>query len=206
MPRFPTKEADITNLARQMIAGYKSHPADFPSISSWFALSLKHSIYRSAKREQNEAYGQLHLASRIKNASLKKLTETMKACLKKSEVDVASDPAKLTLIGWESTKMPQPIEGSGQPNNLRLVNRGRGNVTLEWDSPASGGAIRNYIIQRRCQQETDGKFGPWKLTATALQNHITLTNQPQKSTLEYRVKAVNINGESIPSNTIAVVL
>ena len=33
-----------------------------------------------------------------------------------------------------------------------------------------------------------------------------LTNQPRGPQLEYRVKAVNVGGESIPSNTVAVVL
>ena len=41
---------------------------------------------------------------------------------------------------------------------------------------------------------------------TAVITEATLTGQPRGPQLEYRIKAVNIGGESIPSNTVAVVL
>jgi hypothetical protein len=204
MPLFPKKETAITVLVRQMIAGYHKHAVDFPRISQG-RLITRYLNYRTAKREQDTAFGQSHLTSEIKNASLKRLTEVMKACLRKSEVDVAENPEKLALIGWGPLKVPQLIEKPGQPDNLFSVNQGWNKVSLQWDSPAGGGAVRNYIIERRCQK-VDGKFDSWKLIATAIQNRITLINQPQKSILEYRVKAVNISGESMPSNTIVVVL
>jgi hypothetical protein len=37
-------------------------------------------------------------------------------------------------------------------------------------------------------------------------NEAKLTNQPKGAKLEYRVKAINSSGESMPSNTISVVL
>ena len=40
----------------------------------------------------------------------------------------------------------------------------------------------------------------------AIESETSLTNQPRGPQLEYRVKAINVGGESIPSNTVAVVL
>jgi hypothetical protein len=205
MPHFPKKEAAITALARQMIAGFWAHPGDFPNISIG-ELNARLNHYLIRRKSWSQAVAKRKLATEIKQASFKRLKEIMKNCLKKSEVDVAGSPDKLAEIGWGPLKIPQSIEKPGQPDNLRSVNLGRDKVTLKWDSPANGGAVRNYIIQWRCQQKADGKFDSWKLTATAFQNYVTLTNQSQKSTLEYRVKAVNISGESISSNTITVVL
>jgi hypothetical protein len=205
MPKFPTKEADILALVTQMIAGKQAHPTDFPHLTGP-TLTVHRNNYIAARDAQTNAYAAAQLATKEKLAALKSLEEVMKNKLKQTEVDVAGDPEKLGYLGWGPKVVPQPADSPGQPNNLRSINQGRVSVTLEWDSPTCGGTVRNYIIQRRCQQTTDGEFGPWKLIATALQNRITLTNQPQKSTLEYRVKAVNTSGESMPSNVIAVVL
>ncbi len=205
MPRFPKKEAEIEALAKQMIAGYQKYPADFPSIV-WPMLNVQELFYVSAKENQREKYAKAKLATQNKAAGFALLKETMKNCLRKSEVDVANDPAKLALIGWGSPKLPQSVEKPGQPNNLYSANQGKGSITLKWDGPTEGGGIRNYIIQRRCQQKDSGKFDSWKLIASAFENEIFLTNQPQRNSLEYRVKAVNISGESLPSNIVAAVL
>ena len=206
MPKFPTRQADILALASQMLAGYQSHAADFPSIG-WFALNLRRIRYRNTKKIQGDAFSQSYLASRTKNISLKKLIETMKACLRKSEVDVANNPEKLALISWGPKSAPQPIASPGQPTNLHPVAEGQGMLWLAWDSPAtdSGGPVRNYIIERR-EQPTGGEFGAWNIVGTALNNEINLTDQPRGIQLEYRVKAINTSGESMPSNTVPVVL
>jgi len=41
---------------------------------------------------------------------------------------------------------------------------------------------------------------------TQPQNPKALMNQPRGQQLKYRVKAVNLGGESIPPNTVALVL
>ena len=117
----------------------------------------------------------------------------------------AYTPEKLEYIGWGSPKVPQSIEEPGQPNNLHSISQGQGNLTLKWDRPTCGGTIRNYIIQRRDKIE-NGTFGSWRLVGTALNTTICLTCQRQAVQLEYHVKAVNKADESIPSNTVAVVL
>ena len=130
----------------------------------------------------------------------------MKNDLKVSEVDTVDDPAKLAEIGWGPRQQPQPIEAPGQPTNLHPTAEGPGDIWLEWDKPATGGIVRNYVIERRQQPQGGGNFGLWEVVGTSLNNQINMQEQPRGIQMEYRVKAVNITDESTPSNTSAVVL
>ena len=187
MPKFPKREADILALANAMLAGYAAHSVDFPSHIGPPVLAMKRFVYISAK--------------------LAALVEKMKAELKKSEVDVGSDSEKLEYIGWGPKASPTPADPPGQPRNLEVVIQEAGTVLLDWKSPArgSGGNVRTYVIKRR-QQPEGGEFGKWQQAGVALETEATLVNQPRGLQLEYRVKAINNGGESIPSNTVAVVL
>jgi hypothetical protein len=129
----------------------------------------------------------------------------MKNDLKLSEVDVAADPEKLTEIGWGPRQDPQPIIAPGSPTELHPIAEGQGTIMLAWDKPADGGPVRNYIIERRDQQQ-DGTFGPWSLCSTTYNCEIDLTDQPINVRLEYRIKASNAAGESMPSNSVSVTL
>ncbi|MHC4692065.1 MAG: fibronectin type III domain-containing protein [Planctomycetota bacterium] len=207
MPTLTSKEADILALARQMIAGYQSHPADFPS-SNWVLLNVKRIIYANARKAQIDARSQLKLATENKNASLNALRLQMKNCLKKSHVDASSDPYKLGYIGWGPKAPPVPVNPPGQPRNLTALNQGPDSVALDWKPPApgSGGPVRTYVIEQRNQPQGGGDFGDWQPVDTALETKALLTGQQRSIQLEYRVKAINTGGESPPSNTAAVVL
>jgi len=211
MAQFPNAEADIVALASAMIAGYTAHPADFPSmdpLTDLVALQAALDGYQTDRQSQIDARAQAKLATVTKGTKLDDLTELMKNDLKLSEVDVADDPEKLTQIGWGPRQDPQPVEAPGQPANLHPVAEGQGMLWLAWDSPAtdSGGPVRNYIIERREQPAGGGEFGVWDIVGTALNNEINLLEQPRGIQMEYRVKAANVGGESMPSNTAAVVL
>jgi len=205
MPTLPSKEADILALARQMVAGYQSHAADFPSING-ILLNIICNFYANTRKDQIDARSRLLLATDNKNASFDTLRELMKNCLKKSQVDVAGDPDKLQYIGWGPKAMPQPADPPSQPINLRPASEGPGTIRLIWDRPAGEQPIRNYVVEKRIYLEDKGWFGPWQIAGTSLDNEINLKNQPTGVQLEYRVKAVNTGGESPPSNTVAVVL
>ncbi len=207
MPTLPSKEADILALARQMLAGYQSHPADFPSINPMF-LNMKCFLYATVRKGQLEAHSQLLLATDNKNASLDTLRELMKNCLKKSQVDAAGDPDKLGYIGWGPKALPVSVDPPGQPRNLAALNQGPNSVTLEWKPPApgSGGPVRTYVIEKRNQPQGGGDFSNWQPVDTALETEALLTGQQRGVQLEYRIKAINTGGESPPSNTAAVVL
>lgn len=209
MPKFPRTEAEVVALAEAMIAGYTAHPTDFPSIdplTDLVALQTALSGYQTDKQGQIDAHAQAQLATVTKGTKLDDLVELMKNDLKLSEVDVADDPEKLAQIGWGPRQQPQPVEAPGQPTNLHPVAEGQGMLWLAWDRPDSGGPIRNYIVERREQPAGGGEFGMWNIVGTALNNEISLTDQPRGIQMEYKVKAVNAGGESVPSNTSAVVL
>ncbi len=204
MPKFPAKELSIKTLALEMLYGYFSHPGDFPSIDI-VEIADAVNLYLFDRNAQDQARAAAKLATEAKNASSKVLAESMKNCLKKSQVDAADSPEKLALIGWGPKAVAQMIEAPSAPVGLRAAGQGKGTIRLLWKNPSGGGAVRNYIIQRR-EQLTEGDFSSWSIVASALETEIDLTNQPQGMELEYRIKAVNTGGQSTPSNTAAVVL
>ena len=207
MPKFPKREADIKALSIAMMYGYWNHAADFPS-ADFSALLTAHNNYHTARDAQTVALAAAQVATEQKDAKLTALVELMKDELKKSEVDVGADSEKLEYIGWGPKAPPSPADRPGQPRNLDTVMQGAGTVLLDWKAPArgSGGTVRTYVIERRDQPEGGGEFGKWRQTGIALESESTLMNQPRGVQLEYRVKAINTGGESLPSNTVAAVL
>ncbi|MCP4709699.1 MAG: fibronectin type III domain-containing protein [Planctomycetes bacterium] len=206
MPKFPTSEAEVTALAETMVAGYTAHALDFPSVTV-ADLQTALDTYQTDRQSQANAKAQAQIATEAKTTKLGDLVAVMKNDLKLSEVDVAADPEKLTQIGWGPKAQPTPIEAPGAPTELTPSFEGAGTLQLKWDKPAtgSGGAVRNYLIQRRDHDET-GQFGNWQLLDFAYDTEMTLTDQPRSVQMEYRVKASNAAGESLPSNTTPVVL
>ena len=89
----------------------------------------------------------------------------------------------------------------------KVLTQGAGAVMLDWKAPArgSGGSVRTYVIERREQTE-GGEFGDWRQVGIALETQALIMNQPRGVQLEYRIKAINTAGESLPSNTAVVVL
>jgi hypothetical protein len=209
MPTFPKNETEVVTLANSMVAGYTANPADFPSIDPLVELAALQAAltgFQGDKIAQEAAQSQSQIATVTKATALDALAELMKNDLKLSEVDTAADPTRLTEIGWGPRQQPQPVVAPGQSIDLHSRAEGQGTLWLEWDRPASGGPVRNYIIERRQQPEGGGEFGEWEIVGTSLNNDINLIAQPRGIQMEYWVKAVNTGGESMPSNTSAVVL
>ena len=204
MPKFPTKESDIIGLADLMYAGYLAHPTDFPSINRTALLAARGS-FRLKLKAQTDAMAQSQLATEAKNDSLNTLKEEMINCLKKSEVDVADSPGKLTEIGWGPKTAPQSTEPPGEPKNLIVTEEGRTSLQLRWDRPQPEGFIRNYIIERR-QLAGDGSLSNWTVIGTALDTQTNLAGQMRGIHLEYRVRAANNAGTGPFSNTVSIVL
>ena len=207
MAQFPDAEADILVLVNSMVAGYAAHAADFPS-SDAVSLTAALGTYNTAKIAQVDALAVAQVATEAKNVELNALEELMRDELKKSEVDVGSDSEKLEYIGWGPKAQPTSAVPPGQPRNLDPVIQGPGTLFLDWKSAArgSGGTVRTYVIERRAEPAGGGEFGEWAQVGIALETETTLIDQPRGVQLEYRVKGVNSGGESVPSNTAAVVL
>lgn len=208
MATFPRREADIVQLARTMIIGISQNPAVFPSCSS-MPIQSTLSLYETQKQTEDTAHAAAKIATEAKNDALTGLVDVMMAQRGRAEVDCASDPEKLALIGDAPAPHPKPEPVPGQPRLLEAANQGPGDVTLDWKSPGRApgfGVVRSYIVQRRDAATGGGPFGPWTLVATVYQHEAVLTDQPRGIQLEYRVIATNIHGESAPSNSVAVVL
>jgi hypothetical protein len=204
MPKFPKTEAEVVALAETMVAGLTAHGADFPSVTV-ASLSTALANYKNQRQTQENAKSQAQIATVTKDDKLDILVELMRNDLKLSEVDVATDPEKLTEIGWGPRSEPQPIIAPDSPTELHPIAEGQGTIWLKWEKPSNGGPVRNYIIERR-QQAQGSEFGAWMLANTTYNCEINLTEQPVNVRLEYRVKAANAAGESMPSNSVSVVL
>jgi hypothetical protein len=206
MPKFPKTEAEVVALAETMVAGYTAHAADFPSVTV-ATLTTVLNTYKTNRQSQENAKSQAQIATVTKDEKLDALVELMKNDLKLSEVDVVADPEKLYEIGWGPRQDPQPIQTPGSPTDLHPIAEGQGTILIKWEKPPTDASrpVRNYIIERREQQE-DGSFGAWTLVQTTYDCEINLTEQPVEVRVEYRVKASNEAGESMPSNTVSVVL
>ncbi len=207
MAQFPKAEADIVALANAMVAGYGAHAADFPSADA-LGLTTVLTGYSTAKTAQIDALAAAQVATEAKNLTVDSLEDKMRDELKKSEVDVGVDSEKLEYIGWGPKAPPTAAVTPGQPRNLDPVVQGSGTLFLDWKAPArgSGGTVRTYVIERREQPAGGGEFGSWAQAAIALESETTLMTQPRGPQWEYRVTAINTGGESVPSNTVAVVL
>lgn len=206
MPTFPKREADAVALANAMIAGFQQNPTVFPHADVPGMQALR-TAYDTKKSEQLDAEAKAQLITEAKDQALAALEDLMKNQLRQSEVDTSDDPVKLAMIGWGPKAPAQPSNPPGQPRNLDPVIQGPGTLFLDWKAPAPspGGRVRTYLIERR-EQATGGSFNEWHQVGIALDSELTLTEQPRNIQLEYRIIAVNNGGNSVPSNTAAVVL
>ena len=214
MATYPRTQSEISALVESMIAGYGEHPGDFPS-ADVAALQTARNQYHTANEALADVQAAAKLAAEAKAEKLEQLQAVTRAELKKSQVDTIDQPQKLAFIGWSPKADPQSMQAPSAPGNLKITAQGiigeqkKGLLGLQWKKSAFKRArfVRYYNIQRRqmAKQETEPN-GRWQHIATALDNKISLTEEPTGIRLEYRVKAVNKGGESMPSNTIAVIL
>jgi len=130
----------------------------------------------------------------------------MKRQIKQGAVDTSNNPEEIVFMGWGLKRDPQTIDIPAQPGELKITAQGNnGLLCLVWRKGKAGGPVRCFTIERRVRP-TGGQFGDWLLTATSLNNEAKLLKQPIGVQLEYKIRAINSSGESMPSNTVAVVL
>lgn len=205
MAQIPRTQADISFLADSMIAGFTAHPADFPhaDISS---LQNAKDAFLQASNNLTDAESAAAIAAEQKQEKLQQLETAIKKNIKMASVDCSGNPEKLVEIGWSTRRDAQPIAPPAQPTCLKIIAQTEDTLFLSWKKPPrnAGGPARFYSIEKR--QFIGDDWSDWTLAANALNNEAKLTNQPTGCKLEYRVKAVNSSGQSMPSNTISVVL
>ena len=202
MARFPRTEAQTKALAQSMVTGLTANPADFPSppVDPVDLQALLDSLI-TLTDDQVAAMAIAEQATETKAAGLEELVTAMKADLRYAEDAVNYDDAKLTALGWGGRAAATALEVPGQPRSLEAPNQGEGWVFLDWKKPADGGKVAAYKIERRERTASD-----WTLVSMAVESEATLNNQERGKDWEYRVIATNKTGESVPSNTVAVVL
>ena len=202
MARFPRTEAQIKALAQSMAAGLTANVADFPAppVTPIELQALLDSLI-TLTDEQVAAMAAAEQATETKAAGLEEMITAMKSDLRYAEDAVNYDDAKLTALGWGGRAAGTALEVPGQARSLEAPSQGEGWVFLDWKKPADGGTVAAYKIERR-----ERPTGDWVLANMAIESEATLNNQERGKDWEYRVIATNKAGESIPSNTVAVVL
>ena len=202
MARFPDREAEIKELAQNIVTGLVANVGDFPTppVASLDLQALLDSLITLCD-EQVAAQATAEQATVTKKAGLEELVTAMRADLRYAEDAVNYDDAKLSAIGWGGKAAPTALEVPGQPRALEAPRQGEGWVFLDWKKPADGGAVAAYKIERR-----ERPAGDWTLLSMAIDSETTLINQERGKEWEYRVIATNKAGESVPSNTVGAVL
>ncbi len=206
MAQFPIAEADVAELARELIAGLTAHPTDFPSADPAGVAAAK-TAYEAARGTQVEAAGACRLATDAKNDALANLIKAVKTQIRRSQTDAVDEPVKLELIGWGPRRDARPVEKPAGPGSLKITAQEQDTISLRWKKPSGiGGKVRSYIIERRVQPPGGGEFGDWMMVDTVLNKQAILLGQPRGIQLEFRVKAGNLGGLSPASNVVAAVL
>ena len=204
--RYPRQQAEVVSLVDSMISGISEHSSIFTHCNA-AALQTARNEYALADAALTDAESAMALAAERKLEKFNKLQQEMKKQIKLGVVDTVDNPVQLGLIGWGTKRAPQQIDIPGSPTNLKITAQGdNGLLCLVWEKGRNnGGPVRCYTIERR-QCNGSNPYGDWMLAATALNNEHKLTKQPIGCKLEYRVKAINSSGESMPTNTVSVVL
>ncbi len=199
--RFPTTEAELRALAQNIITGLANNP-NFPSppVSPAELQSQLNEMIQNSDA-QVAAQAAAKQATDTKQASVDRLTGSMKSALRYAEDTAQGDDSLLAQLGWGGRAVPRPLQVPGQPRLLEILQQGAGWLMLDWKKPADGGAAATYKVERRGRAE-----GDWKLAGISVETEVTLNNQERGKELEYRVIAINKAGEGAPSNIVTAVL
>jgi len=202
MAQFPNTEAEVAQLARTMIGGFKSQTDELPSppvTPNQLEASLE--AYRSSRNRAKETSAAARRATADKREALKKLVADMKTNLRYAENTCGSDHATLKTLGWGVRRPKKPMEGPGQAESLRIVKEGAGWIELKWKKPSNGGEIRAYRIER-CKLGNE----IWEIAGMSTATHAKLENQERGVQWMYRVIAVNAVGDGQESAIAEAVL
>jgi hypothetical protein len=201
--RYPRQQAEVVGLVDNMINGITENPQIFSHCDS-VSLQNARSEYALADAALADAESKAAIAAAAKLEKFNKLQQEMKKQIKLGIVDTVDNPIQLGLIGWGTNCAPHQIEIPGSPGNLRIAAQGNdGLLCFTWDKSRSGGPVRNFIVERK---QFNGNWSEWQLAGTSYNNEIKLIKQPIGIKLEYQVRASNTSGQTMPTNTVAVVL
>nr|VFJ94075.1 MAG: Fibronectin type III domain-containing protein [Candidatus Kentron sp. LFY] len=202
--KFPRKEADILNLAQEMLAGFNAHADIYPApLFGTADLEAAMAAHTAAKNAELTARSAWEKTVADKNEALQTIVEGMKRDIRYAENLVDFDDAQLRLIGWGGRKPKQSLMPPGQVRSLEIAAQGEGWITLDWKAPNEGGRVAAYRIERQDPHvdETD-----WEEVGTTTGFETTITRQERGKRLEFRVLAFNKAGTGEASNTAVATL
>jgi hypothetical protein len=205
MARFPTKEAEIAELAERLYRGLLDNNAIFsqPPVHP-ILIRMRKLTYQSRHNTFMAVRAAAEQKIADKDTALENLIDALKSDIRYAENTVNFDDDKLKLLGWSGNQTPTALAPPGEVRQLEAPKQGAGVggwVFLDWKQPVEGGKVSAYKIQRRNRPE-----GAWQDVSTAIETESTLVDQPEKTELEYRVIAINKAGDGSPSNTVMAVL
>nr|VFK11459.1 MAG: Fibronectin type III domain-containing protein [Candidatus Kentron sp. LPFa]VFK24549.1 MAG: Fibronectin type III domain-containing protein [Candidatus Kentron sp. LPFa] len=200
--KFPSVEAKILNLGREVSAGLAANTDIYPAPPVSVAdLDAVIADYEEAKEALVAAQAKAKLALEKKDRVLDAVVASIKSELRYAENTVDYDDGKLKLLGWSGRRHKTPLALPGAVYDLESPDRGEGWIALDWKKPKDGGNIASYKIQRR----EDGSEH-WSDVGVTLERKITLSGQESGKRLVFRVVAINKAGEGKPSNGVLAVL
>jgi hypothetical protein len=200
--QFPSKENDVVVLATEIATGLAANPELFPAPPMTdAAIETLVEELTNAQQLADAAKAAAEDATAAKLAALEALVAAAKKDIRYAENLYPGQDTKLKLLGWGAKKEPTPMPPPGTATDLVATVQNETSVSFSWKKPADGGSVSTYVIERRVRPE-----GPWSVVATSLTTETTLDNQQRQIEWEFRVKAVNKNGEGMESNTVMVVL
>jgi hypothetical protein len=210
MANYPRTQTKIGELANSMLSGFGEHPEFFPSVNP-ASLAAILAEYQQAASNLAEANAQAAVAAVKKKEKLAALQIATKSQIKIAQVDCVENPQRLDFIGWGQTAAPSAIPAPSQPIELVIGFQGfdgtikKGIIKLTWRKPSNAQRkhISYYSVERR---ELAGGQDGWQQAATCIDDQIILKDQPPQVRLEYRVRAANKAGQSMPSNVVSAVL
>lgn len=201
MPRFPSEENKIIELAQKVASGIASNAATFPNPPvAPAALNAALDEYFAKVNEIQLSKAETTHKLQEKNEILGRITDGARNDIDYGVLIAQGDEAILQEIGWGNRAAPIALQPPGQCRAFEIIGQGDGWVRLDWKEPKDGGKPAAYKVQR---SEDGTNFAD---AATAVESEAALFNQPKGKNLIYQVVAINKAGEGLPSNTVSIVL
>ena len=205
MAEFPQRENDIIGLARDMIDGLRENPELFPHpvVGPEELEEVSEEFWRASK-VATKARTAAKAATKQKREVLQRLKRAMRRVLRHAESATSWDQKKLKLIGWGARRPGKQLQPPGQVADLRIFKEGRDWIALDWDPPpkeTGTGKARAYRVER-----TRSGKDEWAPAGLAIEPSIMLKNQERGVEWQYRVIAINREGEGMESNVETAVL
>jgi len=203
---FPHRDADLVALVLKLIIGMSENP-DYPS-PPFSTSDLRNMLdeFNAASDAQTAAQATAQQTTETKKNKRITLIGGARAMIDYAINAVHGNDAKLAALGLSgrAPRTPHVIEIPGQPRNVMVTSQGEGSLTLVWEEASDGDEAASYKAEYRVLSgET---VSSWRIAGATALTEMTLTEQERGKTLEYRVIAINKAGNSLPSNTVTVVL